>query len=183
MFLEGVGLGEGIVRAALVVARAPLLVYRLFVLAAGILIVPLLVYWAAIMFQNVAISVPELSGIATSARLVAELVLVCGVAAFAVMLHATFFAYYAWTVGGLEASVLAAGEGSGPPPRSLEEFVPASYEHVAPIDEVLGPWHPDDVMEPIAEPEQTKPEDQLPEGPFDLKGILRVSAEHRDEEE
>lgn len=172
MFLEGVGLGEGILRAARTVALAPVRVYRLFVLAAGVLIPPLFLYWAAIMFQNLTLEMPQLQAFAGATRMVAELVLLCGVAGFAVMMHAAFFAYYSWTVGRLDTQILRPAA-DRKPTRGLQAFLPESQAHTVKLDDVIGGWEDRDVMETREPPSSPPPGDDAPPGEFDLDSILR----------
>lgn len=142
VFVDDVGLGEGILRAAQTTLRNPLYLYRLFIVSAAVLIPPLLAGWLAALLQNVLFAV-DATALASVFRLGAELAIVVGLVMFSVMMHATFFAYYAWSTQRLEAF----GVSSDHP--KLTELLPTSYKNVANVDEILGPW--DDAPKPSLE--------------------------------
>lgn len=166
-FVERGELGEALLLAAQAVIRNPVYVYRLFIMAAAVLIPPLFAYWLIALAQNLAYEVPALAPVLLVVRLAGEALLIAGIAAFVVMLHATFFAYYAWRRGYL-AMTTEKGQRerlrARPGTPSLDELVPKEYPHVVPVDELMAEWP----HEALLEPQSPKSEDE----PFDLGAIL-----------
>lgn len=180
LFIDGIGLGEAISRAAEAVVAHPIHLYRLFVLAAGILIAPLFGYWLAILLQNFAVNVPALSTAAMLVRMGAEMLLLAGFAAFIVMLQASFFTYYAWWNGTLDPALLAENPVARGEVPDLEALLPKKYDVIVDVDDLLGPWDSDDVLPP-SDPAEQQQVAQVVEGPFDLGAIL--TGDEADEEE
>lgn len=134
VYLDDVSLGEGILRAAATVIRRPIYLYRLFIAAAAVLIPPLGVAWLAAIGHHVfVIDAPLL---ATLLRLFAELAIVAGLVAFSVMMHATFFAYYAWDHDHIDRGEVL----KSAPTIELSQLLPERYDHVVSVDQILGPW-------------------------------------------
>lgn len=167
VYLDGVGLGEALLRAGQRVVSHPIYVYRLFVVAASVLIPPLLCAWAAALLQNFFVGSPQADTLGMLLRVGAEVAILLGFALFSVMLHATFFVYYQWERGGpveLDPAPVR--------PRrtmiSLSELVPREYPYVVDVEELLGPWSDDDVL-----PTTPSTAAMAPRGAYDLGAILR----------
>ena len=164
-FLDDASLGEALLTAAAAVVERPVFLYRLFIVAASVLIAPLFVYWAVLMFGNLAYDVPGVGPVLFVARFVAQGLVLAGIAGFVVMLHATFFAYHAWSRGYLLMNQdRKAGKVARPP--TLDVLLPKEYPHVVPVDEIMGEWPPDSIL---PAPRDRSVED---DAPFDLGAIL-----------
>lgn len=173
VYIDGVGLGEAILRAATTVLAHPVYVYRLFIMAAAVLIGPLLVAWAAATAQNLLMLTASGEALAWVLRFAAEFAIIAGLGAFSVMRHGTFFAYYAWEHDRIERSRVAKPK----PTIRLADLLPPSYDHIVDVSEILRPWTADEIL-PVDDdaPLAATPH---PVGAYDLGAILGT----RDEEE
>lgn len=165
LFIADLTLARAIVRAASEVLERPILIYRLFLQASGVLIVPLFGYLFAVLFQDIAYVIPSLLPIAMVVNFTAEIALFAGISLFVLVLHATFFSFFAWTQGLLaieEADDDEASASTGQIP-SLDDLLPQEYDGVIDVDELIGPWA------------DTAEEEEAPiRRPFDLESILEA---------
>jgi hypothetical protein len=164
LIMERRSLGDAIATAAELVTRRFAQVYRLVIVAAGLLLVPLFFYWGVLIFQNLTLDMPELAPLTGMLRLVGEVVLFVTTGAIAVAFYGALFVYYAVEMGMIDeipgekekkdkaTSPSFAGRGPraeqprGPrtgPVRfdkhtTIEELLPVEYPNIMTVDEVLG---------------------------------------------
>lgn len=162
IFLEDRRLGPAILDAAATIAARPVLAYRVFVQSAAVLVAPLFLYWVALFGQQLSIGTPGLSALGRLIVFLADIVLLAGFAAFAVMVQASFFAYHGWSSGLL---VLTQSEDEPRKrrwrlrkkpiarPPTLDEMLPSEWPHVVDLDEILNA---DDRDAPDEAPESTE---------------------------
>ena len=146
LFLTDRGLGAAILDAAATVVSRPVLCYRLFVQSAAVLIAPLFLYWVALFGQQLSLGIAGLSAVGQLIVLIADIVLLAGIAGFAVMLQANFFAYYGWSS---DLLVLTQNEDEPKKARrrvrkgrrddapTLDGILPTQWPHVVDLDEIL----------------------------------------------
>ncbi len=182
--------GQALQKSFEVALRYPIQLYRLFILALSILLVPLFVYWCAVMVQNVTIEIPELAPIGSLIRLAGEAILVVGTAAFVLIFQVMMFAFYSVARGLTEDikdftfSARLVEQDETPP--SLEELLPEDYNNVVDVKEIMK-WTAEGGEDPPPAPEVAAqaPTSRLPKElpqPFDLSGLLRKPTDHAEEE-
>lgn len=158
LILERRSLGDAIATAAELVTRRFAQVYRLVIVAAGLLLVPLFFYWGVLIFQNLTLDMPELAPLTGMLRLVGEVVLFVTTGAIAVMFYGALFLYYAVEMGMIDEIPKgnrntgktrrldrAARRGTPNPGRvpfdrhtTIEELLPDEYPNIMTVDEVIG---------------------------------------------
>lgn len=163
LILERRSLGDAIATAAELVTRRFAEVYRLVIVAAGLLLVPLFFYWGVLIFHNLTLDMPELAPLTGMLRLVGEVVLFVTTGAIAVMFYGALFLYYAVEMGMIDeipdekskksrperATQRTSRRGSPKPGRlkfdrhtTIEDLLPDEYPNVLSVDEVIGADRP-----------------------------------------
>jgi len=143
LFLEGASFGEAMLRAARIVTGAVIEVYRVFIQAAVVLLIALLIQFAAIMIQNIALEVPGMAGIGAGIRFLGDLTAMLGTALFILVMQISFIGLYGIRRGVIE-DLQGADEplfsfswaSSRPAPPSLGDLMPESTPHIFELDSV-----------------------------------------------
>lgn len=166
MIIDDLGLGEAVLEAAAFVLENFWAMYRLFIYALGLLLVPLGLYWVVLMVQNFALTWPALAAPLALLRFAGEVLMWASISVLGVLFYGAVFAFYRKddqfveeeerrsgahaAVGGMQVP-----NGSTPPTFhegvTLAELLPEDAPHRFAIDELL----PD---EPSPAPDATEPE-------------------------
>lgn len=141
MFIEGRSWPDAWLSAAETVVQNPIAFYRIFVLSAYALIPPLVLYYIAIFFYNFTAGT-ALAPVAEMARLLGELLMMIGFAAFLLLTQIGFFNAYATSrsLGELPkapAKVFGNSMANKRPP-SLAELLPATTPFKINVDSLVG---------------------------------------------
>jgi len=141
MFIENRSWPDAWLSAAETVVQNPVAFYRIFVLSAYALIPPLVLYYLAIFFYNFTVGT-VLAPIGEMVRLLAELLMMIGFAAFLLLTQIGFFNAYATarSLGELPKSTPKAfglSMATKRPP-SLTELLPTSTPYKVNVDTLAG---------------------------------------------
>ncbi len=94
LIVDDVDLGESILRGAYFVLDNFWSLYRLIIFALGVLLIPLGIYWAAIMFDNLMLLMPALAPLGTFVQLIGQLFLSVSVTVVGIFFYGALFAFY-----------------------------------------------------------------------------------------
>ncbi len=163
LLLEARGLGESILQAATLVTRRFIPLYRLMVLAAGLMLVPLFFYWGVLTFQDLTLDVAGIAPLTFMLRMFAEVVLFVATGVVTVLLYGALFLYYGHEMGMIDepsndddnqARHHSTGRAVAPPDlrdpnlrdksrvafdehTTLADLVPDEYPNIIDLDDVL----------------------------------------------
>lgn|GEM_PF-6885594 len=157
MILEELPTGRSILRGAAFVVDSFVPVYRLFLYAAQLFLLPLLFYWFVAIAQNIVFVLPGLAGLFGVLRVLGFLILFVASAIIAVLFKAAIFSYYEAVQSGavtragqstLHHSSLDSTKGLMQKPANparikmtqattLEEFLPVAYPNIIPLSELI----------------------------------------------
>ncbi|MFP4598165.1 MAG: hypothetical protein ACLFVJ_07935 [Persicimonas sp.] len=99
LIIEGRTLGDSILQGAVLVTRKFAQIYRLLLVAATLLLIPLFLYWGVLIFSNLTMNNPQLAPLVALMRLAGEAFLFASVGVLAVAFYAALFVYYAHQTG------------------------------------------------------------------------------------
>lgn len=94
LIIDGLPLGEAILHGAAFVVENFWAMYRLFIFALALMLIPLGLYWVIIMFSNLSLVWPILATPATLFTVFGELFLWVSVSFLGVLFHGAVFAFY-----------------------------------------------------------------------------------------
>ncbi|RVU48832.1 hypothetical protein EA187_05230 [Lujinxingia sediminis] len=94
MIIDDLGLGEAVLEAAAFVLENFWAMYRLFIYALGLLLVPLGLYWIVLMVQNFAITWPALTAPLALLRFAGEVLMWASISVLGVLFYGAVFAFY-----------------------------------------------------------------------------------------
>jgi hypothetical protein len=183
LLLEGRSLGDSILVAARLVTKRFADVYRLLIVAASLLLIPLFFYWGVLIFGNLTMDVAGMAPVNTLLQFAGEVILFVTSGVIGLLFYGAVFLYYAHQMGMIDeipgrdsddeppnnskgSSKRPSGRpvvpGGGRPKgvgfgkdTTLEELLPEEYPNIVELDDVLG-------AEPEPEPEpEPKSDDGL----------------------
>jgi hypothetical protein len=175
MMLEGRSLGDSILTAAKLVTQRFSEIYRLLVVAASLLLVPLFLLWGVLIFGSLTMDVAALAPINALIRLGSEAVLFAATGAIAILFYGAVFLYYAHEMAMIDGmpgqdddiGTSANQDRSDSSGRvdfdedtTLDELLPDEYPNIIALDDVLGVPGSKLGPEPDLDP-KTKPDDGL----------------------
>lgn len=102
LIIDGRGLGASLLEAAKLVTRRFEPIYRLLLVAASLLLAPLLLYWGLLMVQNIGLIVPEVAPILGLIRLVGDALMFAAMGVITVLFYGALFFYFADERGSFE---------------------------------------------------------------------------------
>ncbi|QED26031.1 hypothetical protein FRD01_01890 [Microvenator marinus] len=159
------------------VGRNPVNVYRVFIQALGALIAPLLIYYFAIFMQNLAVRVAVIAPVAIGVRILAEVLMAVGVAAFSILTSYGLLALWngqkpqSSTKPRL-SSMFNFFKSPTPPKVGFDELLPKETPHILDLDEVFAMIPPSG--EGLEDIEPPRAQD------FDLDAVLTDSSVESD---
>lgn len=155
-------LGASILEAAGLVTRRFVPIYRLLIVAATLMLVPLVLYWGLAMLQNVGLVIPQLAPLLGLLRLAGDVMLYVSAGLVALLFYGALFFFYARHRGLIDelpggrgdseegesaghrlahlkrSTDAAAQRGRGlEPGASLEDLLPEEYANIIALDDVL----------------------------------------------
>lgn len=137
LFVDGVSFPEALYRAVSVTLSSAFDLYRIFILAAIILLGALGIQLVTILFQNATIELQGLLFLGSFARFAGEVAVLVGTSLFIVVMHTGFFALYGTRTSTLDPGRLSESPESNPPP-DLEELLPDETRHIYDLDTLLA---------------------------------------------
>lgn len=117
LMVDGQPLGRAVLGGLGFMLRHFVDLYRLLAVVLGLFLVPLTVYWAIALFQNITLVVPELSGAALLMQLVGDVILLVAGALVGILFYGALFLFYADATGRPLPPALMADEPPAEPPR------------------------------------------------------------------
>lgn len=151
LVIDGVDLGEALLRGGAFALDNFWSLYRLIIFAAGVLLVPLGIYWAAIMVNNLTALVPALAAVGSVIQLGGQAFLTLSVTVVWIFFHGALFAFYhrddrAVAREGDDAPYPSVDDADPQPPPAgifrrgvtLDEFIPDAAPYRFSIDAVLS---------------------------------------------
>ncbi|MFW5968354.1 MAG: hypothetical protein ACOCV2_12590 [Persicimonas sp.] len=102
LIIDGRGLGASLLEAAHLVTRRFEPIYRLLLVAATLILAPLLLYWGLVMVQNIGMVVPELAPILGLMRLVGDVLMFAAMSVISVLFYGALFFYFADERGSID---------------------------------------------------------------------------------
>ncbi len=99
LIIEGRTLGDSILQGAVLVTRKFAQIYRLLLVAATLLLIPLFFYWGVLIFSNLTMNTPQLAPLVAIMRLAGEAFLFASAGVLAVAFYGALFVYYAHQMG------------------------------------------------------------------------------------
>ncbi|RAL23686.1 hypothetical protein DL240_05875 [Lujinxingia litoralis] len=183
MFIDNLGLGEAVLEGASFVLENFWAMYRLFIYALGLLLVPLGMYWIVLMIQNLGLAWPALTPALALLRFAGELLMWAAISALGVLFYGAVFAFYRKDdasveeearLSGAHPTLSASNDGPGPFVQGvgLSGLLPDDSPHRFPLDELL----PELTTSDDAPPSKDTPEQPLPPRDEDSPPLLRDDA-------
>ncbi|TXD37751.1 hypothetical protein FRC98_08675 [Lujinxingia vulgaris] len=154
MIIDDLSLGEAVLEAAAFVLDNFWPMYRLFIYALGLLLVPLGLYWVVLMAQNFAITWPALAAPLALLRFAGEVLMWASISVLGVLFYGAVFAFYRKDDRFVEEEERRSGAHaavSNPDPQrnpteptfhegvTLADLLPQEAPHRFAIDDLLPP--------------------------------------------
>ncbi len=174
LILDNVDVGEALLRAAIFSLEHLLSLYRLFLVGLAVVLIPLGVYLAAALFNNITLIAPELAPLTALFRLGAEVLLWTSITLLTVWVYGAVFAFYfhgdqRWPMEGFESQ-----ETEDPDPddlsdfSSIDEMLPEEAPHRSRLSDLLEATDGgDDRLSEDTGSGEITPEDESQEPPQD----------------
>ncbi len=143
LVIDDVELGEAILRGGAFVLDNFWSLYRLLIFALGVLLVPLGIYWVAIMLNNLTLLVPELSALGSILQLLGQILVTVALSVVGIFFYGALFAFYHRDDAAVanERDASRSDEKAQPGPfrrgATLSDFLPERSPYRFDVDDIL----------------------------------------------